>query len=307
MGLIAPLVKAVQNINSVFNATGATTTQSSILSLYQGTSSPAVTIDQFGNLSIGTSTATSTTSQEFCLNGSCITSLPFATSTALAGQASSTPSFASDFLNALEHTLAQWFAQASNGIDQFFANVGNFHTVNTQQVNVQTICVGDSPTDPSPICLTKAQLAALLSQTASAQTPESVSSSAPQNSSTNFSESVSSATSSQSQSATSDTPPQIQINGDNPAVLQVGDSYTDLGATITGPQQDLNLGTKTYLNGALTSNIVIDTTETATDTIDYVATDQSGLTSTSTRTVIIEAPSIVPNADASSTATTTTQ
>ncbi len=44
---------------------------------------------------------------------------------------------------------------------------------------------------------------------------------------------------------------------------------------------------------------------TATDTINYVATDQSGLTATSTRTVIIEAsaaPSIVPTEDASTTA-----
>jgi hypothetical protein len=46
-----------------------------------------------------------------------------------------------------------------------------------------------------------------------------------------------------------------------------------------------------------------------TDTVAYVAIDQSGLTSTSTRTVIIrpaDAPSIVPTADASTTATTTT-
>jgi hypothetical protein len=52
------------------------------------------------------------------------------------------------------------------------------------------------------------------------------------------------------------------------------------------------------LNGALTSNIVIDTSQAATDTIDCVATDQSGLTSTSRRTVIVEAPSIVPTAAA---------
>jgi hypothetical protein len=56
----------------------------------------------------------------------------------------------------------------------------------------------------------------------------------------------------------------------------------------------------------------IDTSAVATDTIDYVATlpaqagDQNRLTSTSTRTVIIEpaaAPSIVPTDDTSSTAT----
>jgi hypothetical protein len=65
-------------------------------------------------------------------------------------------------------------------------------------------------------------------------------------------------------------------------------AYNDLGATITGPQADLNFGIKMFLNGALASNIVIDTSTVATDTIDYVATDQTGLTSTSTRTVIVE-------------------
>jgi len=92
-----------------------------------------------------------------------------------------------------------------------------------------------------------------------------------------------------------DTPPIIQINGDNPAIIQVGDTYNDLGATITGPQADLNLGITTYLKGTLTSNIVIDTTQPATDTIDYVATDQSDLTATSTRTVIIQPAATSPS------------
>jgi hypothetical protein len=89
----------------------------------------------------------------------------------------------------------------------------------------------------------------------------------------------------------------IQINGDNPAIVQVGATYNDLGATITGPQADLNLGITTYVNGTEMSPVQIDTTQVATDTIDYVATDQTGLTATSTRTVLIEpaaAPSIVP-------------
>jgi hypothetical protein len=38
----------------------------------------------------------------------------------------------------------------------------------------------------------------------------------------------------------------------------------------------------------LVSNIAIDTGEVATDTIDYVATDNDGNAATSTRTVIIE-------------------
>jgi hypothetical protein len=93
-----------------------------------------------------------------------------------------------------------------------------------------------------------------------------------------------------------------------------------LGATITGSQADLNLGITTYVNGAPMSPVQIDTSTVATDTIAYVVTDQSGLTSTSTRTVIVEpdsaesptgviiqAPPIVPSAATSTTATTTAQ
>lgn len=57
---------------------------------------------------------------------------------------------------------------------------------------------------------------------------------------------------------------------------------------ITGPQVDLNLDIETYVNDVATSPIAIDTSTAATDTIDYVVTDQQGLTSTSTRTVLIE-------------------
>jgi hypothetical protein len=89
--------------------------------------------------------------------------------------------------------------------------------------------------------------------------------------------------------------PIIAITGDNPAVLRVGDSYADLGATITGPQADLNLGIRTYLNGAPVNTIQIDTTQVATDTIDYVVSDASGLTATSTRTVIVRAPDSAPS------------
>jgi hypothetical protein len=96
-----------------------------------------------------------------------------------------------------------------------------------------------------------------------------------------------------STSTTPDTPPIIQISGDNPAIVQVGDTHNDRGANITGPQPDLNLGITTYVNGIESSPVQLDTTEVATDTIAYVATDQNGLTATSTSAVIVEAPSIV--------------
>jgi hypothetical protein len=79
------------------------------------------------------------------------------------------------------------------------------------------------------------------------------------------------------------------------------DTYTDLGAIITGPQPDLNLGLTTYLTGILTDPLVVETSQPATDTIDYVATDQNGPTSTSTRTLIIEPPQSAGAGDAAST------
>jgi hypothetical protein len=101
---------------------------------------------------------------------------------------------------------------------------------------------------------------------------------------------------------TPNTPPIIQINGENPSVIHIGDSYSDLGATITGPKSDLNLGIRTFVNGVAMDPVQIDTTEVATDTIQYVVTDQSGLTSTSTRTVIVEPASSIAPPQATSTA-----
>jgi lysophospholipase L1-like esterase len=160
--------------------------------------------------------------------------------------------------------------------------------LSAQEADVQKLCVGGT-------CVTPAQFQAMVAaanQSASASVSPSPST-----------------------SAATDTPPVIQINGDSTAHIEVGASYTDLGATIIGPQADLNLGIKTFLNGALVSNIVVDTSAAATDTIDYVATDSQSLTSTSTRTVIIEATndnqdSITPtndNAQASTTASSIAQ
>jgi hypothetical protein len=93
-------------------------------------------------------------------------------------------------------------------------------------------------------------------------------------------------------SSTPATPPIIEVQGNNPAHINVGETYIDLGARITGPTQaDTNLRIKTFLNGALVSNIVLDTIAPATDTIAYVA-ENAASTSTSTRTVIIELPTV---------------
>ena len=47
---------------------------------------------------------------------------------------------------------------------------------------------------------------------------------------------------------------------------------------------DQSFGLKYFLNGTLVSNIVIDTSAAATDTIDYVASDNAGNTPTFSKT-----------------------
>jgi hypothetical protein len=210
-------------------------------------------------------------------------------------------SFASSFVSNLFARVTTWLADASNGIHDLYAKI-----IHASEVHAKEFCAQKS--DGGEVCVTGDQLAALLSAAGASQSPESVASSASSNPTPNppisaTSSSPKSDASTTAQTATSNTPPIIQINGSNPAVIQVGDTYADLGATITGPQADLNLGIKTFLNGALVSNIVIDTSAAATDTIAYVATDAAGNTATSTRTVIVRAPA---SADSAAVATSTT-
>jgi len=136
--------------------------------------------------------------------------------------------------------------------------VGNFGTVNTNQ-----LCVNDSS---GSTCITRSQLMALLS----GQSSPSVQ--------------VSQTT---TPVISTSTPPTINIQGDNPATIHIGDTYTDLGAIVTD-NQGHSLSYTTYLNGVLVPTLTLDTSTTTTDTIDYVATDTWGNTSTSTRTVNIQ-------------------
>jgi len=78
----------------------------------------------------------------------------------------------------------------------------------------------------------------------------------------------------------------------NAATINVGDAYSDLGA-IVHDNQGNDLSYRTFINGVLSGNILIDTSQAATDTIDYDATDTWGNTSTGTRAVIVD-PSATP-------------
>lgn len=66
------------------------------------------------------------------------------------------------------------------------------------------------------------------------------------------------------------------VQGSNPATINVGDTYTDLGAIVTD-NQGHDFSYCTFINGVLSGNILIDTSQVATDTIDYVVTDNAGL------------------------------
>jgi hypothetical protein len=99
-------------------------------------------------------------------------------------------------------------------------------------------------------------------------------------------------------------PALIIPNGINPQEIIFGAERVEQGTLYlvrdVHDNQDDDLSYRTFINGVLSGNILIDTSQAATDTIDYVATDTWGNTSTSTRTVLIEAsPSIVPTNGAS--------
>jgi hypothetical protein len=167
-----------------------------------------------------------------------------------------------------KNTLIAWLGNASNGIGDFFA-----HTTHQQ-----TLCLGPSGDET---CITKSQLDAVLATA-----------------------SLGKGSGSSGDLATSspDTPPVIQINGDNPATIAVGAVYNDLGATIKGPTLDLNLGIMVSVDGGATTTpdqISIDTSTAGTHTIEYIATDQSGLEGTTTRTLNIVAPAPATDATTS--------
>ena len=150
-------------------------------------------------------------------------------------------------------TLIAWLADAQNGITDLYASI-----VHSKETDTQKLCVTDSPTDSSPLCLTKSQLAGLLSQSAAfSLSTSATSSTSPQ------------ASNSGNTGNGNSTPPVISINGANPATITVGTTYADLGATITGPQADLNLGLTIVVDNATSTDgtVQIDTSTPGTHTI----------------------------------------
>ena len=84
-------------------------------------------------------------------------------------------------------------------------------------------------------------------------------------------------------------PPTITILGNNPARLNVKDSYVDLGAYVTDNKSD-NIGYSVSLDGKAVQQISIDTKDSDEYVITYTATDQAGNITIATRKVVVTDP-----------------
>ena len=140
--------------------------------------------------------------------------------------------------------------------------------IETQKLTTQQFCVGAT-------CITETEFHALLQN---AGLIPAVSTSSPQAAST----------------PTDTEPPVITILGNNPATIEVGASYADMGVTVTD-NVDSNLGYTASLDGgpelSQGAGLTIDTSATSTHSIIYKAVDQAGNTATASRTVeVITAP-----------------
>ncbi len=83
--------------------------------------------------------------------------------------------------------------------------------------------------------------------------------------------------------------PIISLLGENPSVITVGTSYSDMGATVSDTDGEgnvnLNLGLHYSVNGVDMETVSIDTQATSTHTIVYSAVDGAGNWGYATRTV----------------------
>lgn len=99
--------------------------------------------------------------------------------------------------------------------------------------------------------------------------------------------------------------PTMQVLGDNPARVAINGTYSDLGASITGPTaQDLTLSIRVFVDGRQkTESVVLDTSAPRVWTIRYEATNAAGLSSSVERQVIIgeAAPAPTPEPETGTT------
>lgn len=83
--------------------------------------------------------------------------------------------------------------------------------------------------------------------------------------------------------------PQIQVLGNNPARIQIGTSYSDLGV-IALDASGVSIGVRVFVNGGEKTTVQIDTAAVATWRIRYEAADSAGRVATAERLVEVYDP-----------------
>jgi len=173
------------------------------------------------------------------------------------------------FFSKLFAKIALWFADATNGIGSFFANA----------VHTKELCIGDG--SGAETCVTKAQLDFLIANAASGGGGAGGGETPPPPPDEPL------------PPPTDTEAPVITVVGNNPATVLVGETYADLGATVTD-NIDLNLGIHIFQLAVGSGELIevqtvnIDTSVPGTYTITYRATDQAGNVGEATRTVVVE-------------------
>lgn len=93
----------------------------------------------------------------------------------------------------------------------------------------------------------------------------------------------------ESQTPVDTVPPTITMLGNNPAAVDVGAAYSDLGVTVTDNVND-NLGYSVSVDGREMPEVSIDTSAPGEHTITYTATDQAQNSAIAIRTVFVVGP-----------------
>jgi hypothetical protein len=166
---------------------------------------------------------------------------------------SDSESFATAFFTSVENKIGTWLADAANGIGDFFAN----------RVHTKELCVKDSSGET---CITKTQLDAML-----AGNSGNVVNNTGGNGGSGGGQSGGGGSSQDT------TAPVIMLTGDATINLNIGDSYSELGGTVT---DDVDSSVAVIVSGS------VDTETAGTYTIHYNASDTAGNHATEvTRTV----------------------
>jgi hypothetical protein len=211
--------------------------------------------------------------------------------------------WAHNFFASLYARLTIWLGDAGNGIAKIFTK-----ELVAERVETKELCLTDD--SGAKTCITKSQLDSILQSQAAGVGGAVGGSSGGASSPVGGGDSSGTGTS--SSTSTGDTlPPVISIQGNNPATVNIGNVYNDLGASVHD-NVDKNLGIKAMVDGGDEidlSAIQIDTSASSTHTIIYSSTDNSGNTGYATRTVHVVDPlagqALAGQANAGTTSTST--